>query len=70
MTMLVDDLARHPDIIDREMRKLDARRRSLTAAIESKLDRLERMADEKVEKMVAAGYRLDLVRLRREESAP
>ena len=71
MTALIDHLAAHPDVLDREIGKEIARRVAAfdgrARDIEDKLDRLDAMFDAKVEKMVLAGYRLDLVRLRRQE---
>jgi hypothetical protein len=71
MTMLVDDLLRHPAVLDRAI-SAEIKRRVASVGARSKearakLDRIDAMFAEKEAAMAQAGYRIDLVRLRRED---
>jgi hypothetical protein len=69
--MTVDELIRHPALLETAVTKEIARRLAsidaLTREAEDKLNKIDAMFAEKEAKMAAAGYRLDLVRLRRED---
>jgi hypothetical protein len=74
MTLLVDDLIRRPALLDREVSKeIERRLASIddrSRDIERKLDAIDKMVDDKEARMIEQGYRIDLVRSRREASAP